>query len=68
MNRNLYLMLFYGRSYISSIEPTIIQVCEVLDVGQHITAIVRGCRNGVAAKVHQPQLLELSQVHDVVEG
>lgn len=62
------LMLLHGSSHISSIDSPVVQVCEPLDVGQHIAAVVRGGSNGVAGQVDQPQLLELPQVHDIIKG
>lgn len=62
------LMLLHGSSYISSIDSPVIQVCEALDMGQHIAAVVRGGSNGVAGQVDQPKLLELPQVHDIIKG
>ena len=61
-------MLFYGRCHISSDDTAVVQVSEVLDVGQHIAAVIRGRRNGVAGQVDQPQLLKLPQIHDIVKG
>lgn len=66
--RETDLMLLHGSGYINSIDSPVVQVCETLDVGQHIAAVVRGSSNGVAGQVDQPQLLELPQVHDIVKG
>ena len=61
-------MLLYSRCHISSIDSAVVQVSEVLDVRQHVAAVVRSSSNGVACQVDQPQRLELAQVHDVVKG
>lgn len=62
------LVLFDGSSHICSIDSTIVKVGEVLDVGQHIAAIIWGSCNGVLSQIDEPQLLELPQVHDIVKG
>lgn len=62
------LMLLHGGSYISSIDSPVVQVCQILDVGQHIAAVVSCSSNGVAGQIDQPKLLELPQVHDIVKG
>lgn len=62
------LVLFNGSSHISSIDSAVVEIGEVLDVGQDIAAVVRRSCNGVLCQIDEPQLLELPKVHHVIEG
>ena len=62
------LVLFDGSSHVSSIDSAVVEIGEVLDVGQDIAAVVRRSCNRVLCQIDEPQLLELPQVHHIIKG
>lgn len=61
------LVLLHGSSHICRVDPPVVQIGKIPDVGQNIAAVLRIAGQRVACQIDHAHVLELAQVGHVVK-